>query len=139
MTVLTGTAYWTHIVETNTKGAYPSNKYEIVLGNLDAAGITSVKELGMSKKLMNKGDELGTYIKLKNTNQPEVIDKDKNPIHPIPLVGNGSKVRVQVNTYEMPKFGLQMGWQTLMILDLVEFKNKRLDEFDDELPKHMQG
>lgn len=125
MTILTGTAYWTHIQEPNMQGEFASGKYEIVLGNLDNAAIAAVKAMGMGRRLMEKENELGTHIKIKNKTQPKVIDKQQKEISPVPLVGNGSKVRIQVSTYELPKFGKQIGWDQLMILDLKEFTKGR--------------
>lgn len=142
MTILAGTAYWTHIQEPNNKGEFASNKYEIVLGNLNAENITKIKALGFASRIQNKDNEQGTFIKLKSDRQPTLIDKDKNTISPIPLIGNGSKVLIQPNVYHVPKFGKQIGINSIMLLDLVEYKVKGggdLTEFDDELPDHFKG
>lgn len=132
MAVINGTAYWSHIVEPNNGGKFPSGKYEMIIGNLSKEDIGKLKDLGMSKRIQNKGDEKETFIKVKSQNQPKVIDTDKKDIDPIPLIGNGSKVKVQVNTYEAGAAGLQITFNIVMLVDLVVYENKALKEFDDE-------
>ena len=135
MTILSGRAYWTHIVEPNNKGKFPSGKYEIVLGDLSADDIKKIKDMGFSNRLKVDADK-GTNIKLKSKKQPIVIDKDKNPYSTVPFVGNKSKVKVQVNTYTAGSAGMQIGVNTIMITDLVEFKSRlvEFDEVDNDAP-----
>lgn len=133
MAIIEGIAYWTHIAEPNTKGAYPSGKYEINVGNLDEKNIKVIKDMGMEKKLQNKGDEQGTYVKLKNKRRPKLINALKEEYPEGTLVGNGSKVKVGINVYEAGKFGKQLGVNVIQVLELVEYGGDAeggLDEFD---------
>ena len=93
------TLYWCHIREPNEKGKYPTGKYEVVAGNLSAAAISAIQNLGLSKYLKNKGDEQGTFVKLRSKIQPALRDKDKNVLEPDFLIGNGSKAVVVMNAY----------------------------------------
>ncbi len=137
MAIINGTAYWTHIAAPNDRGDYPSNKYEITVGNLDNESIQTIKGLGMAKSIQNKGDEKGSYVRVKNDKRPRFFDKDKVDYPLDTLLGNGSKVKVQIGTYTMPKFGLQIDLKAIQVLEFVEYKGKRqpdLSEFEDESP-----
>lgn len=141
MPILKGTAYWTAIANPATGGKFPSGKYEITLGNLDANSIKIVKDLGMAKYLKTS-DELpaqGTYLKIKggrdkqgNAVRPRLIDVDKVDYPTNTLVGNGSQVKVQVGTYNTDN-GTFWDLKTIMVEELVEYGFAvGDDEFDED-------
>lgn len=139
MAVISGIAQWAHVVEPNNKpnkaGIAPSMKYEIVVTNLDEASVEKIKEMNLSKamgkdRLQNVGDDRGYFIKIKSLKQPDVIDKYKKDIVPMPLIGNGSKVKVQCNSYTAGT-GTHISFSVVMVTELVSF-TKNLDEFEDE-------
>lgn len=154
MPVISGTAFWSHVAEPNTKGKYPSGKYEISLGKLDKTAIKTLSDLGLGKfirtkkkaeakfedepeKLENflkyKEDEL-PFIILKNKFKPVIIDTDKNEYPEDTLIGNGSKVKVQVKTMDTDD-GSFAYFTKVMILELVDFKNPEDDEDWGNNPK----
>ena len=64
-------------------------------------------------------------------NAPKLVDANKNPIDV--LVGNGSRVKVQFNEWEVEnKFGTFKGldFQAMQVLDLVNYKSGDGDEFE---------
>jgi len=66
-----------------------------------------------------------------------VVDAKRNPMKTVPLVGNGSIVRLVVyaNPYYMAntkEVGISMIWTKMQIIELVEFNGGGADGFDDE-------
>lgn len=63
-----------------------------------------------------------------------VVDSQKQPVHPVPLVGNDSTIRVASYVYPYymamsKEIGLSMMWTKMQIIDLVSYA---VDEFDAE-------
>ena len=131
MTILSGDIYWACIKEPHTKGEFPTHKYQIDLCNLSAADVQKIKVMGMGKLLKKKEGEStqGDYITLKNTRRPKLVNKAKEDILDIPLIGNKSKGIAQVSTYTN-KFGSFLSFDTLMLTELIEYRDSSLDEFD---------
>ena len=67
-----------------------------------------------------------------------VVDAHKKPVSPVPLVGNGSTIRVVAFAYPYHmsmtnEIGLSLMWKKLQIIELKEFSAKSSDsDFDDE-------
>lgn len=68
----------------------------------------------------------------------KVIDAKKQKVNPVPLVGNGSTIRVKAFVYpyymaSTKDVGLSMMWSDLQIIDLVEYSaGGGGDDFDTE-------
>lgn len=135
MAVITGTAYFAYIDAPRTEQGKsmfpPSNKFELVVGDLSNVDIDKVKALGTKAKI-NHDDEKGFSVSLKNTNRPPLIDINKDDLPLETIVGNGSKVKVMIGTYEN-KFGKFIDWKKTMVLKL-EGRDSEVDdsEFDEE-------
>lgn len=68
--------------------------------------------------------------------QPKVFDGQNNPVSPIPAIGGGSEMRVQLEVYcwETPagKKGVSLQPLNVMLLKLVEFSGSTSSPFDEE-------
>jgi hypothetical protein len=135
MAIIRGKAYWTHIAAPNNKGKFPSNKYEIVIQELDPKSIAVIKELGMGKYIKPIAPEnpaKGFKVKLKNKNRPLMVNTKKVPYPEDTLVGNGSQVICQIGTYTS-EWGTFINWTKMMVEKLVEFQDdSNWEEFEEE-------
>ena len=95
--VISGEAYWAHILRPNTKWK-PEGEYSVEVCNLDEANLKVATEAGLEIK--NKSDERGKFVTLKGyathkDGSPKglvVKDSQLNPFISDSLVGNGSKI-----------------------------------------------
>jgi hypothetical protein len=67
----------------------------------------------------------------------QVVDANKQAVKPVPLVGNGSTIRVASYVYpyymaSTKELGLSMLWSKMQIIDLVEYSGGKGDDFDTE-------
>ncbi len=101
-----GTLFYSHFREPNTKGEYPSNKYQVDLAinektteELEARGI----------QIKNKGDDKGNFVTLKANKQPRVFSPEGKQYEDIPLVGNGSTGIIHVHIYPNREANVKAG------------------------------
>jgi len=119
--ILQGTAYWADIRKPNNM----SGKLQLDIGNLDKATVKLLKELGCRPR--NKGDDRGDFITIKGGTDypPHVVDSHKNPLPEPVSIGNGSKVRMVLETYEATFQGktfINPSMKTIMVTELVSYE-----------------
>jgi len=139
--VVAGVIYWAHIKKPNEM----SNKYQVTvkISDKDAEMISSLDvpvsgELKVGKD--DKGGDLvleGNFITAKNSFRPEIIDSKKRDLPEDMEIGNGTKARIVLSTYDWTfkaKSGVSLNLDTIQVLELVEFSRKSgrslLDETD---------
>ena len=97
MSIISGEAYWAHVITPNTK-FNPDGEWSIEICNLNAKNKKVAEGDGLTIK--NKGDERGDFVTLKQyarnkegTFRPmSVKDSERNPFPSSKRIGNGSKV-----------------------------------------------
>jgi hypothetical protein len=134
MSIISGEAYWAHIMTPNTK-FNPDGEWTVEICNLDATNKKIAEADGLTLK--NKGDERGDFVTLKQyartqegTFRPmKVTDSQRNPFPTDKRVGNGSKVNASYfpKPYDQFGGGVKGYLQGVQVLDLVEYNT---DDFD---------
>ena len=142
MAVLEGKAYWASVTTPNTTFE-PVYTVDLVVddevaNDFEARGFR-IKDLSI-KDEQGTPTSVGRALTIKRKvngangmvrNAPKLVDANKNPIDV--LVGNGSRVKVQFNEWEVEnKFGTFKGldFQAMQVLDLVSYKSGDGDEFE---------
>lgn len=110
---ITGKVYWAKIIGQPVQ-AYNENEKEWTIDvALDDNALDTIKSLGLGWKVKNKGDERGDYYIFQRR---ELKKKDNTPNQPISvvdaqgkpwdggLIGNGSLVQVEFNTFLVPAY-----------------------------------
>jgi len=106
---ITGTIFYAHVKERDTKGLYPTNAYKLDL-SIDDAHKAKLEAIGVQVK--NKGDEKGNFVTLKSKNyQPKVVTPDGVLLteSEIPLIGNGSTATITVSLYDNSAANIKAG------------------------------
>ena len=137
MAIQEGIAYWANVTTPNTRFE-PVYTVDLVV---DDSTATNFESRGFKvKDLVINDEKIGRAITIKRKvngpnglvrNPPKLVDSNKNPIDD--LVGNGSRVKVQYNEWEVEnKFGTFKGldFQAMQVLDLVSYKSGDGDEFE---------
>tara|TARA_R100000353_G_scaffold168519_1_gene131083 strand:+ start:330 stop:767 length:438 start_codon:yes stop_codon:yes gene_type:complete len=137
MAIQEGIAYWANVTTPNTRFE-PVYTVDLVI---DDSAATNFETRGFKvKDLVINDEKIGRAITIKRKvngpnglvrNAPKLVDSNKNPIDD--LVGNGSRVKVQYNEWEVEnKFGTFKGldFQAMQVLDLVSYKSGDGDEFE---------
>ena len=137
MAIQEGIAYWANVTTPNTRFE-PVYTVDLVV---DDSTATNFESRGFKvKDLVINDEKIGRAITIKRKvngpnglvrNAPKLVDSNKNPIDD--LVGNGSRVKVQYNEWEVEnKFGTFKGldFQAMQVLDLVSYKSGDGDEFE---------
>jgi hypothetical protein len=137
MAIQEGIAYWANVTTPNTRFE-PVYTVDLVV---DDSAATNFESRGFKvKDLVINDEKVGRAITIKRKvngpnglvrNAPKLVDSNKNPIDD--LVGNGSRVKVQYNEWEVEnKFGTFKGldFQAMQVLDLVSYKSGDGDEFE---------
>ena len=137
MAIQEGIAYWANVTTPNTRFE-PVYTVDLVV---DESIATDFESKGFRvKDLVINDEKIGKAITIKRKvngangmirNAPKLVDANKNPIDV--LVGNGSRVKVQFNEWEVEnKFGTFKGldFQAMQVLDLVSYKSGDGDEFE---------
>jgi len=134
MSVISGDAYWAHIITPNTK-FNPDGEWSIEVCNLDKANKKVAETDGLTIK--NKGDERGDFVTLKQyartkDGTPRAIsvkDSQRNAFPSDKRVGNGSKVNVSYFPKEYTVYGggVKGYLNAVQVIDLVEYKT---DDFE---------
>ena len=134
MSIISGEAYWAHVITPNTK-FNPDGEWSIEICNLNAKNKKVAEGDGLTIK--NKGDERGDFVTLKQyarnkegTFRPmSVKDSERNPFPSSKRIGNGSKVNASYfpKPYTQYGGGVKGYLNAVQVVDLVEYNT---DEFD---------
>tara|TARA_X000001388_G_scaffold49989_1_gene36023 strand:+ start:641 stop:1078 length:438 start_codon:yes stop_codon:yes gene_type:complete len=137
MAIQEGRAYWANVTTPNTRFE-PVYTVDLVIE--DSVADEFLSRGFRVKDLMINDEKVGRAITVKRKvngpnglvrNPPKLVDVNKNPMDD--LVGNGSRVKVQYNEWEVEnKFGTFKGldFQGMQVLELVSYKSGDGDEFD---------
>jgi len=137
MAIQEGRAYWASVTTPNTRF---EPVYTVDLVVEDSVADDFLSRGFRVKDLMINDEKVGRAITIKRKvngpnglvrNPPKLVDVNKNPMDD--LVGNGSRVKVQYNEWEVEnKFGTFKGldFQGMQVLELVSYKSGDGDEFD---------
>jgi hypothetical protein len=137
MAIQEGRAYWASVTTPNTRF---EPVYTVDLVVEDSVADDFLSRGFRVKDLMINDEKVGRAITIKRKvngpnglvrNPPKLVDANKNPMDD--LVGNGSRVKVQYNEWEVEnKFGTFKGldFQGMQVLELVSYKSGDGDEFD---------
>jgi len=113
---------WAFIATPNDGGMYPSGKFEAEYCNLSDADVAKLEATGLTVKTDEKGQDKGRFIKAKSkpsdsgARQFKVHDKTYGVPFPdaqLGTIGNGSKVRALIKTYDVTK-GIAAGTYGMM-------------------------
>lgn len=134
MAVLEGTAYWAFVTTPNTTYD-PCYTVNLVVDNETAQ---SFEDRGFTVKQMNEGPAVIIKRKVNGPNgmvrrAPVLMDRLKQEIDV--NVGNGSHVKVQYKEWESQWNGKTfkgLDFMKMQVLNLVEYNNGDVDEFDIE-------
>lgn len=137
MAIQEGTAYWANVTTPNTKFE-PVYTVDLVV---DEDVANDYESRGFKVKTLTVNDEVvGRAINIKRKvngpngmvrKSPKLLDRNKEAIDEI--VGNGSRVKVQFNEWEVEnKYGNFKGldFQAMQVLDLVSYKSADGEEFE---------
>ena len=134
MSVISGEAYWAHVITPNTK-FNPDGEWSKEVCNLDAKNKKIAEGDGLTIK--NKDDDRGDFVTLKqyartkdgSPRKISVKDSQRNPFPNDKLIGNGSKVNVSYFPKEYTVYGggVKGYLNAVQVVDLVEYKT---DDFD---------
>ena len=136
MAIQEGVAYWASVTSPNTRFE-PVYSVDLVV---DPTVADDFENRGFKvKSLVVNNEEVGKAITIKrkvngkkgSRPAPKLFNKNKEQIDV--LVGNGSKVKVQYDEWEIDNtFGHFKGldFQAMQVLDLVSFKSEDGSEFD---------
>lgn len=137
MAIESGLAYWASVLNPNLKyePVYTVDLLvdEEVAAKYEAKGF-KVKTLVVKDEVLGKALQIKRKVNGPNSmvrQPPKLVDENKNHIDV--LVGNGSKVRVQFNEWEVTnKYGDFKGldFQGMQVLDLISYKSGDGEEFD---------
>lgn len=134
MAVLEGTAYWAFVTTPNTTYD-PCYTVNLVVDNETAQAF---EDRGFTVKQMNEGPAVIIKRKVNGPNgmvrrAPVLMDRLKQEIDV--NVGNGSHVKVQYKEWESQWNGKTfkgLDFMKMQVLNLVEYNNGDVDEFDIE-------
>ena len=137
MAIQEGIAYWANVTTPNTKFE-PVYTVDLVV---DEDVANDYESRGFKVKTLTVNDEVvGRAINIKRKvngpngmvrKSPKLLDRNKEAIDEI--VGNGSRVKVQFNEWEVEnKYGNFKGldFQAMQVLDLVSYKSADGEEFE---------
>ena len=114
--------YWAQTHKVNEM----SNKYQINLCNLSDEAVKAFEAEGVTVlEGEEKKADMGRYITCKSNNPIRVYDADGMEIPADTLIGNGSKAKALVGSYEWKyknKKGVSPSLKRLIITDLVEYE-----------------
>jgi|TARA_R100000656_G_scaffold61366_1_gene47381 hypothetical protein len=134
MSVISGQAYWAHVIAPNTK-FNPDGEWSIEICNLNAKNKKVAEADGLTIK--NKGDERGDFVTLKQYARSKdgsfrpmtVKDSERNVFPSSKRIGNGSSVNASYfpKPYTQYGGGVKGYLNAVQVVDLVEYN---VDEFD---------
>ena len=139
MAIESGIAYWASVRNPNLKFE-PVYTVDILVNEEVAAKYEGrgfkVKTLVVNDEVLGKALQIKRKVNGPNglvRKAPKLVDENKTPLDDDILVGNGSKVRVQFNEWEVSnKYGDFKGldFQGMQVLDLISYKSGDGDEFE---------
>ena len=128
MSVISGEAYWAHIMVPNTK-FNDDGEWSIEICNLDEMNKEIAASDGLTIK--NEGDERGDFVTLKQYARTKggdfrgmsVEDAQRKPFPSEKRVGNGSKVNASYYPKPYTQFGggVKGYLQGVQVIDLIEY------------------
>ena len=137
MAIQEGIADWANVTLPNTKFE-PVYTVDLVI---DDEVANNYESRGFKVKTLTVNDEVvGRSINIKRKvngpngmvrKSPKLLDRNKEPIDE--QVGNGSRVKVQFNEWEVEnKYGTFKGldFQAMQVIDLISYKSMDGEEFD---------
>jgi|TARA_R100000093_G_C1945623_1_gene74378 hypothetical protein len=134
MSVISGEAYWAHVIVPNTK-FNTDGEWSIEICNLDKTNKGIAEADGLTIK--NKNDERGEFVTLKQYARTKegafraisVKDSERNPFPSEKRIGNGSKVNASYfpKPYTQYGGGVKGYLNAVQVVDLVEYS---VDDFD---------
>tara|TARA_R100000458_G_C8259277_1_gene234940 strand:+ start:149 stop:592 length:444 start_codon:yes stop_codon:yes gene_type:complete len=139
MAIESGIAYWASVRNPNLKFE-PVYTVDLLVNEEVAAKYEGrgfkVKTLVVNDEVLGKALQIKRKVNGPNglvRKAPKLVDENKTPLDDDILVGNGSKVRVQFNEWEVSnKYGDFKGldFQGMQVLDLISYKSGDGDEFE---------
>ena len=136
MAIQEGLAYWASVTTPNTRFE-PVYSVDLVV---DEEAATNFENRGFKVKTLKINDEeVGKAVTIKRKvngkkgprNAPKLYNKNKEQIDV--LIGNGSKVKVQYDEWEVSNsFGKFKGldFQAMQVLDLISYRTGDGEEFE---------
>ena len=136
MAIQEGLAYWASVTTPNTRFE-PVYSVDLVV---DEKAATDFEKRGFKVKTLKINDEeVGKAVTIKRKvngkkgprNAPKLYNKNKEQIDV--LIGNGSKVKVQYDEWEVSNsFGKFKGldFQAMQVLDLISYRTGDGEEFE---------
>jgi hypothetical protein len=136
MAIQEGLAYWASVTTPNTRFE-PVYSVDLVV---DEKAATDFEKRGFKVKTLKVNDEeVGKAVTIKRKvngkkgprNAPKLYNKNKEQIDV--LIGNGSKVKVQYDEWEVSNsFGKFKGldFQAMQVLDLISYRTGDGEEFE---------
>lgn len=125
---------WCYLKEPNTKGEFPSNKYQVTIV-FDKDTKKVIEGMKNSKQDIKDLGEGKYSITLKSTKPIKVVQGPLKTLvegEALGNIGNGTIATVKVNQFTTPKFGTFLGIKTIRIDKLVEYADD-LDFGDDDV------
>lgn len=122
--------FWAQLSKQNEM----SGKYQVDLCNLSDAACKALEEMGIEIKSNKDKPEQGKYVTCKSSNPIKAFDNDGDEISE--LVGNGSKAKAVISSYEWKyknKSGVSPSLNKLVVTDLVEYADAGGNIGDDEV------
>lgn len=102
-----------------------SGKFQLNLCNLSDAAVAALEQMGISVQIgEDKKADMGKYITCKSEKPIRVYDTDGDEIAKETQIGNGSKAKALVGSYDWTyknKKGVSPALRKLIITDLVEY------------------
>lgn len=108
-----------------------SNKYQVNLCNLSDAAVQALEDMGIT---VAEKEGQGRFITCKSSQPIKAFDADGDEIVGV-KVGNGSKAKAVINSYEWKyknKKGVSPSLRKLVITDLVEYGGGNTAALDDD-------
>jgi hypothetical protein len=123
--------YWCQ----NNKVNDMSGKYQLNLCNLSDAACDALESMGISVQTgEDRKSEMGRYITCKSQSEIKVFDTDGDLIKE--AIGNGSKAKAVVGTYEWTyknKKGISPSVGKVVITDFVEYGSESTLNDDEDI------
>jgi hypothetical protein len=123
--------YWAQLDKENEM----SGKFQVDLCNLSDAACKALEEAGVEiKSDADKKPEQGKYVTCKSSKPIKAFDTDGGEI--TEKIGNGSKAKVVLSTYEWKyknKSGVSPSLLKLVVTDLIAYANVDIGDDDEVL------
>lgn len=137
--VVTAVAYYSSLHAPQTNGKYPSNKYQVELGNLSDEDVEKLKAIGLEGRLQQQAthDGQGNELDLSETKGNFIVPKSQIDNFTIfegdvetimeaaklAKLGNGTKVRAKVDAYTTKYDGSRcVGLNDIIVTEYVAYE-----------------